>query len=134
MIRRWIILSLCLLIFGACNLSKVPSGFSEPILESRTKEAVEALHRRDVTFVYDQFRADIQAMITLEDFAQIIEDKYQRVGAFERFDVIAYNQTKDPSGDEIYAVVILNVIHASGRATYTISYDAQYQIVGFYIQ
>jgi hypothetical protein len=134
MLKKLWIISLSVILLSACSLSKVPSGFSEEQLEKRTKASIEALHQDNISFVYDQFREDVKELITEEALADVLQDKYARVGAFERFDVIAYNKTTDPSTKDVYAVVILSVLHKEGKATYTISYDTSYKIVGFYIQ
>ncbi len=134
MFKKLGLVGLTLLLLSACSLSKVPPDFSEDQLETRTKESIEALHQGNYSFVYEQFRDDIKALISEEGLADVLNDKYERVGTFERFDVIAYNQTTDPATQEVYAVVIIGVIHEEGKATYTISYDKTYRIVGFYVQ
>ena len=47
---------------------------------------------------------------------------------------ILISDTKDPNTKEVYALVIVQVNHEKGRATYTLSFNTQYELVGLYLK
>lgn len=131
--RVW--LSVVMLLFvTACNVSSVPEGFDEDELKSSVHAIIEHLNEGQIDWVYQQFRTDVQALISEADFTQVILDKQAQVGDFKAYRTLLFNETDDPTNGERVAVVIQDVEHVSGRTTYTISFDRDGKIVGFFIR
>ena len=129
-----ILIILSLLVLTACSSNKIPEGFTELELNDKAEEIVSLLNENKVKEVYSMFRTDVQAMIKLEDLEVIIQDKYDQVGTFKDVSQIAITDTKDPSTSEIYAVVIIVCEHEDGKSTYTLSFNDELEIVGFFIK
>lgn len=129
-----LVLILSLLILTACNSNEIPEGFTETELNSKAEGIVSLLNENKIDEVYSMFRTDIQAMIKLEDLEVIIQDKYDQVGTFNEISQIAITDTKDPNTSEIYAVVIIVCDHVDGKSTYTLSFNEELEIVGFFIK
>lgn len=129
-----ILLLISVLLFTACSSNKVPEGFIENDLNQKAEEVVGLLNENKVDEVYHMFRTDVQAMIKLEDLEVIIQDKFDQVGDFKEISQVAITETKDPNTSEVYAVVIVSSIHVDGRTTYTLSFNKELEIVGFFIK
>lgn len=129
-----LLLLISVLLLSACSANKIPEGFEEDTLNSRAEEVVSLLNDSKVDEVYTLFRADVQAMIPLEDLKTIIQSKFDQVGSFKEITQIAITETKDPNTSELYAVVILSCSHDKGKTTYTLSFDKDLLLVGFYIK
>lgn len=129
-----LILVVSILLLVACSSNKVPEGFDESKLNDQAESIVMLLNDAQYSEVYDMFRTDIKALVTLEQIEQVLTSKYEQVGEFKKISQIAITDTKDPSTSEIFAVVIIVSEHEEGNATYTLSFDEALEIVGFYIK
>jgi hypothetical protein len=129
-----LILVVSILLLVACSSNKIPEGFDESKLNDQAESIVMLLNDAQYSEVYDMFRTDIKALVTLEQIEQVLTSKYEQVGEFKKISQIAITDTKDPSTSEIFAVVIIVSEHEEGNATYTLSFDEALEIVGFYIK
>ena len=92
-----LLLLISVLLLSACSANKIPEGFEEDTLNLRAEEVVSLLNDSKVDEVYTLFRADVQAMIPLEDLKTIIQSKFDQVGSFKEITQIAITETKDPN-------------------------------------
>lgn len=129
-----LLLVFSLLILTACSSNKIPEGFTETELTSKVNEIVSLLNDNKVNEVYSMFRSDVQAMLKLEDLEVIIQDKFEQVGTFKEVTQIAFTDTEDPSTSELYAVVIVVCEHEEGKTTYTLSFNEELELVGFFVK
>lgn len=130
--RFLLIISLFMLV--GCSSNNIPEGFDEETLNQKAESIVSLLNNNQLDEVYDMFRSDIQAMITMEDLDKVISDKLGLIGEFEKISQIVITDTKDPKTSEIYAVVIIVSEHKDGKETLTISFNKSQEIVGFFIK
>ena len=129
-----LLLVFSLLILTACSSNKIPEGFTETELTNKVNGIVSLLNDNKVNDVYSMFRSDVQAMLKLEDLEVIIQDKFEQVGTFKEVTQIAFTDTKDPSTAELYAVVIVVCEHEEGKTTYTLSFNEELELVGFFVK
>lgn len=129
-----LMLIVSILLLTACSSNKIPDGFNENDLNQKAEEIINLLNGNNVDEVYAMFRTDVQAMIKLEDLEVIIQDKFNQVGTYKEISQIAITDTKDPNTSEVYAVVIVSSDHEKGRTTYTLSFNKELEIVGFFIK
>lgn len=129
-----LMLIVSILLLTACSSNKIPDGFNENDLNQKAEEIINLLNGNNVDEVYAMFRTDVQAMIKLEDLEVIIQDKFNQVGTFKEISQVAITDTKDPNTSEVYAVVIVSSDHEKGRTTYTLSFNKELEIVGFFIK
>lgn len=129
-----LMLIVSILLLTACSSNKIPDGFNENDLNQKAEEIINLLNENNVDEVYEMFRTDVQAMIKLEDLEVIIQDKFNQVGTFKEISQVAITDTKDPNTSEVYAVVIVSSDHEKGRTTYTLSFNKELEIVGFFIK
>ena len=130
---RKIIILLSLLLLAGCANS-IPDGFTQSRLENEAQNIVDLLQAGQTQEVISLMRSDVAAMITAEQLTDVIEAKYAQVGALKETQSFLISDTKDPSTDEVYALVIVQVNHEKGRATYTLSFNTQYELVGLYLK
>ena len=129
-----LMLIVSILLLTACSSNKIPDGFNENDLNQKAEEIINLLNENNVDEVYAMFRTDVQAMIKLEDLEVIIQDKFNQVGTFKEISQVAITDTKDPNTSEVYTVVIVSSDHEKGRTTYTLSFNKELEIVGFFIK
>lgn len=122
----WVVLSGC--------ANSIPNGFTQEALESKAQSVVSLLQEGNTEAVLSLMRSDVAAMITADQLTQVIEAKYASVGAVKETKSFLISDTKDPSTQELYALVIVQVDHEKGRATYTLSFNTNYELVGLYLK
>ncbi len=129
-----IILILSFLILVGCSSNNVPDGFTETELETKAESIVQLLNENKLEEVFSMFRTDLQSLVKIEDLDKIIQTKFDQIGEFKKIDQIVITDTKDPNTSELYAVVIIVSQHKEGKSTYTLSFNKDLEIVGFYIK
>lgn len=130
--KRLIIVVLVLMLSG-CSLS-VPEGFEQALLEEKTQKVIDLMVSLQAQDVIDLMRKDLQTSLKAEDLEKILESKYETVKETKAETIFTISDTKDPQSAEVYATVIAQVEHELGRATYTLSFNTDYELVGLYIK
>lgn len=129
-----ILILFCSLLLSACAVSSIPKGFTEDSLKAKATQLVEWMNDGQVDLVIGSMRSDVAAMITSEQLSEILKSKFEAVGSFEKIDTIVISDVKDPKTSELYALVIVQSLHANGKATYTLSFNTDLACVGLYLK
>ena len=129
--KKFIVL-LSILMLVAC--SSVPKGFVQTSLETKTQTIIDLMEDLKTEEVISYLRLDLQSLISAEELKANLKAKYDSVGVSKAKASFSIGDTKDPQTDEVYATVIAQVEHENGRATYTISFNQDYECVGLYIK
>jgi hypothetical protein len=120
------------LFFAAGCAGKVPEGDDKDRLTQRAKEVVETINTLDYDAIILELRQDLLSEVTPESLRVAWDEKLSAAGEFKDYKNIAYTSAK--SGDVVYAVVVLNCTYENGSATYTLSFDSNYELVGLYMK
>lgn len=116
---------LLVLLLAACN-SNVEDDVAAPYIE-RANEVVQQLNSGEYDDIYAQFNDTMKEQLTAEQLAQI-EPVLQQSGEFERIDKQSVEEK-----DGIHVVVLIGS-HRNENRIYTISYDANDNITGLFVQ
>ncbi len=127
-----LILTAVFLIFAAGCAGKVPEGYDKDRLTQCAKEVVETINTLDYAAIVLELKEDLQSEVTPQSLKTAWDAKLSALGAFKSYKNIAYTSAK--SGDIVYAVVVLNCTYENGSATYTLSFDSDYDLVGLYMK
>lgn len=127
----FVLIAASLMVLAGCS-GKVPDGYDKDRLTQRAKEIVETINTLDYNAVVLELRADLQPQITAQSLSDAWNGKLSAAGAFKDYKNIAYTSAK--SGDVVYAVVVLNCTYENDSATYTFSFDSDYELVGLYMK
>lgn len=129
--KLWLSLMVLWMLVGCTN---IPEGFDKATLETKTVEVIKLMEDMKSEEVITLLRSDLQALITADELRKNLKTKYDSVGSSTADPVFTISDTKDPQTSEIYATVIAQVTHESGKVTYTISFNKDYELVGLYIK
>ena len=128
--KKYIVFILVLL--SAC--SSIPKGFEENRLKDEAQVVVEHLEDVDAAWAIDKMRDDLEVLLKEDELKNILNTKYQAVGALESDLKFTISDVRDPNTNELYALVIVERNYESGKGTYTLSFDINYDLVGLYIK
>jgi len=125
---------LLLAALSGCSAKPLPEGFSADDVGTRAEEIVGYASAGDFESVVAQLRSDLSGAVTADQLAEGWRPTYERVGAFESVKRVAFSGTADASTGEEYAVAQLLCSHEKGDVLYTLSFDAELNLVGLYLK
>lgn len=130
--RILITILLISVILSACTSTKLADIFDEDSVIDRAKEIVELLNAYDFETVNAQLRDDLQDQLTITQLQDALEDKLVNAGAFIEYQSsAAVGQTSKSTGED-YATVVLVGKYENATIVFTITMDANLDIVGLY--
>lgn len=121
-------LAVCLaLALGGCGAS-LPDGMQEDEVKKAAEATVSQLAGEDYEGLVASMDEVMKASTTLEDWQAVWQPIAAQVGAFEKIESHAL-ASKDG-----YAVDVVKVKYANAALTFTLSYNADYQLSGLYVK
>ncbi|WP_343208499.1 DUF3887 domain-containing protein [Anaerolentibacter hominis] len=117
-----------------CATAKLADGFDAEQVESSGKEVIELLHNRDYQTIIDRSREDLRADVTVDSLKEQIDPKLDKLGNFVEYKKVVTGGSKDKTTDEDYGTAMITAKYEDGKATYTISFDKENNLVGFYMK
>lgn len=133
--RLSIMLSLLLIaaLFAGCT-QKLSDKFDEDTVVSAAQEVVALMNEGKYEEITEKTREDIREALSAEVLASAAEQVLADAGDFSSFGKYSITGQRDKSTDEDYAVIVLQAEYANKTHVYTLSFDADMNIVGFYIK
>lgn len=131
-----IILTMMCLTLGGCSggSTKLAEGFDEAVLKTEAEALVQAINDNN----YEEFikKADdtMKGAIPQESFESKVVEYAKSKGTFDSIDKeVVVGQKDEKSGTE-FGVVVVVAKYSDGNIQYTISYDKDMNLVGFYLK
>lgn len=133
------ILLLAVLLAGvltACAGSrKLSDKFDEAEVKAAAEEVIEILNEGDVdTLVDEKWNTVMKRMVGKDVLTGEILPIVEELGAFEAFDKEAVTGNTDQDTDQEYAVAVIKVQYEKRKAQFTISFDEDMKVGGFFIK
>ncbi len=133
------ILLLAVLLAGvltACAGSrKLSDKFDEAEVKAAAEEVIEILNEGDVdTLVDEKWNTVMKSMVGKDVLTGEILPIVEELGAFEAFDKEAVTGNTDQDTDQEYAVAVIKVQYEKRKAQFTISFDEDMKVGGFFIK
>ncbi len=133
------ILLLAVLLAGvltACAGSrKLSDKFDEAEVKAAAEEVIEILNEGDVdTLVDEKWNTVMKSMVGKDVLTGEILPIVGELGAFEAFDKEAVTGNTDQDTDQEYAVAVIKVQYEKRKAQFTISFDEDMKVGGFFIK
>lgn len=118
----------------ACASTKLADIYDETAVIDRAKEVVDVINTRDFTAISAELRDDLEANITSDQLETAWGAKLSEAGNFKEYKSIVTVGQKSKSTGEDYATVVLVCAYDNSTLTYTITMDANLEIVGMYLK
>ncbi|HWQ06557.1 MAG TPA: DUF3887 domain-containing protein [Feifaniaceae bacterium] len=117
-----------------CAGQPLPEGFDAEEVTARAEEIVGYANDGDYDTIMSCLREDLQSAVTAEELDSGWAPTYESVGAFESIKSVKLLGTADSSTKEEYAVALVTCTHEKGSVLYTLSFDADLNLVGLYLK
>lgn len=121
-----------LLTLAACSGTKLPDGFDEKTVKEAATKFLDYLTAGEYDSGMDMMSEVMTAALSKEDLTAIMEDLDRQVGAFKEYKSIAVvGQTSQ--GVE-YATAVVVASYEKRNVTYTVVFNTNMEIDGFYLR
>lgn len=133
--RITVLLSLLLIaaLFAGCS-PKLSDKFDKDTVVSAAQEVVALMNEGKYAEINAKTREDLREALSAEVLASAAEQVLAGAGDFSEFGKYSVVGQKEKSTGEDYAVIVLEAKYANKTHVYTLSYDADMNIIGFYIK
>lgn len=127
-----ILAAMLLLTFAGCGGTKLPDGFDEDTVKETAAKFLDYLNAGEYDSGMDMMSTVMASALPKEDLTAIMEDLDRQVGAFKEYKSIAVvGQTAQ--GVE-YATAVVVASYEKRNVTYTVVFNADMEIDGFYLK
>ena len=133
-IRIFSILLVFTIAMSSCASVKLAKVFDENTVTEHAKEIVGMINSQDFDKVNAEIRDDLQDQLTSSKLKDVIAPKLDEAGAFIEYPSITTLGQKSKTSGEDYAVVVLVGKYEKSTIVFTITMDANLDIVGLYVK
>ena len=114
---------------------KLSDKFDEAEVKAEAEEVIEILNDGDVdTLVDEKWNAVMKSMVGRDVLTDEILPIMEELGPFEEFDKEAVTGNTDKDTEQEFAVAVIRVQYEKRKAQFTISFDEDMKVGGFFIK
>ncbi len=123
------------LLFGCAGSQRLSDNFDEAEVKEAAKNIIETLNSGEVEALVDeQWNAVMKGAVDSEMLEDQILPIVEELGEFEGFDKEAVTGSKDPDTEQEFAVAVIKAKYEKRKAQFTISFDEDMKVAGFFIK
>ncbi len=127
-------LTLFLALFVGCSGPSLSDKFDEAKVKSAAEDAINLLNNKEFEkFCTELPSDDLKSAITVDVMKNAIAQVMPDAGKFVEFSSESVVGQKDKEGNEC-AVAVIVAKYENQKVTYTISYNEQMKLIGFYLK
>lgn len=116
-----------------CSSTKLADGFDEATVKETVQKAVDHLIAGEYEECMEMMSQEMQEALTEEALAAAAGDVMAAAGEFQEYKSIAVVGQKDQSGADC-AVAVAVASFENNKITYTVSFNVDMEIIGFYMK
>lgn len=135
--KKLVIALFCVILLAGCgakNLPALDAQFDEAVLKTRAEEIVEHANAGNYEGLCAFIREDVQAQVDAATLSEAWGGTIEAAGDFVEIKNIHCYGTTDPVTGEAYAVALVNCRYAHAQHVFTLSFDANLELVGLYLK
>lgn len=127
-----ILAAMLLLALAGCGGTKLPDGFDETTVKETATKFLDYLTAGEYDSGMDMMSAVMASALPKEDLTAIMEDLDRQAGAFKEYKSIAV-VGQSAQGVE-YATAVVVAAYEKRNVTYTVVFNIDMEIDGFYLK
>ncbi|MEF9970544.1 MAG: DUF3887 domain-containing protein [Ruthenibacterium sp.] len=120
-------LTLCVFLLAACG-EKLPEGVTEEAVKSHASTTVLSLNNKDYDALNKSMTPEMVDALSASPLGDVWEPFAEKLGAFKQIDKVTVGAQKG------LAVAVVNASYENAKATFTLSYDAEYHLAGLFFK
>lgn len=123
------------LFFGCAGSQRLSDHFDEAEVKAAAEEVIQTLNSKEVeALVEEQWNTVMKNAVDADMLKEQIVPIVEELGEFEGFDKEAVTGAKDPDTEQEFAVAVIKVKYEKRKAQFTISFDEDMKVAGFFIK
>ena len=123
------------LLSGCAGSQKISDRFDEDEVKKTAEEVIETLNSGDIdTLVEERWSAVMKSALDEDGIKEQILPIIEELGEFEEFDKEAVTGGKDADTEQEFAVAVIKAKYEKRKAQFTISFDEDMKVAGFFIK
>lgn len=135
--KKLITVILCIVLIPlafSCDSSRLDEAFKEDSVKEKAQAVISLINKKDYDQIIELEREDVKEALTKDVLEKVMTPIIDECGAFEEYTKInVLGQTDKASGEPI-AVAVCQCKYENTSKIYTISFDKEMQIIGFYVK
>ncbi len=129
------IMILVLILTGCAGKQKLSDKFDEEEVKAAAEEVIEILNEGDIDTLVDQkWNSVMKSMAGREMMTEQVLPIVEDLGAFEEFDKETVTGSRDKDTEQEFAVAVVKAKYEKRKAQFTISFDEDMKVGGFYVK
>lgn len=132
----FIMAAMVLLMIGlaGCTGIKLPEGFDEDAVREQAKKVIDCINTDNLEELSQlPMVEDMKATLTPESMKAILAQYVGGRGEFVKYQAVTVMGTTDKDGTE-YAVAVTVAEYENQKVTYTITFNQEMEIAGFFLK
>ena len=126
---------LAALLTGCAGSQRLSDQFDEEEVQKAAEEVIVALNNGEVdALVEEKWSAIMKNALDEEGVKEQIVPVIEELGEFESFDQEAVTGGKDADTEQEFAVAVIKAKYEKRKAQFTISFDENMKVAGFFIK
>lgn len=123
-----------MVLLAGCSSAKLASAFDEQTVKDTATEVVADSSKGDYESIWNMFSKEMQAALSAADLTKSIQTNFANPGVFKKIKDIAVVGQKDKKTNTDQAVAVVVAEYENQKITYTISFNTDMKISGFYMK
>lgn len=126
---------LAAMLVGCAGGSRLSDKFDEEEVKKAAEEVIEALNNGEIdVLVEEKWSAIMKSALDEDGIKEQIVPVIEELGEFESFDQEAVTGGKDADTEQEFAVAVIKAKYEKRKAQFTISFDEDMKVAGFFIK
>ncbi len=127
-------LSLILVLLASCSNQALPDKFDEEKVKTLAESTITLFNNSEYDKIRDELtREDLKAALTADVLNDAKAQIMPNAGAFVEFSGSSIVGQKDKDGND-YVVAVIAAKYENQKVTYTISFDENMKLIGFFLK
>lgn len=124
---------ICLFMFTGCSSTKLADGYDKKTIEEKAIEIIEDVQVRGAkTVLSERMREDFVGNIDLDEMDGSVKSSVSNLGGFLTYTQKTVIGRHYDGTDEDFAVALITASYEKGEISYTLTFDKDMNLVGFY--
>lgn len=120
---------------GCAGGQQLSDQFNEEEVKQAAEEVIEILNSGDIdTLVNEKWSTMMKSALDEDEVKDQILPIIEELGEFEEFDKEAVTGGKDADTEQEFAVAVIKADYETRKAQFTISFDEDMKVAGFFIK
>lgn len=128
--------SMCLLalaLIGCSQVEVLPAPFTEDMLVSHTQIAIDTFKSGDMSAFVSLCSEEMTSKVSEQQLRDAYNSVIPDTGSFISMDKQTFSAARGNKGTDL-VVVQSEIIYEKQKVIYTVTFDSEYKICGFYIK